>query len=101
MTVQQPWCDVTPEAAEKAREAGDSFGLRREKLAKDALVNEVMKAEASILRIRMLSGDTIGNAQKISDLFASAAMRRWYETNKATVNDQMLNVLPFPSRSAQ
>ncbi len=97
----QPWCDIKPEVAEKARQAGESFGSRRASMRKDTFIAEVMTAESSILRIRIVSGDSIGNAQEISRLFASAAMHRWYKTNAEPLNGQESNVMTFPDRNTR
>ena len=92
----RPWCDITPEVAEKARQAGRNFGSRRSSMQKNAFIKEVIDAESSILRMQITSGDAIGNAQEISRLFASAAMHRWHEMNEVSPNGQGSDVISFP-----
>ncbi len=99
--VHQPWSDITLEEADKARQAGTDFGSRRNNTQKDAFIKQVIEAESSVLRIRILLGDAPGNAQKISNLFASAALRRWYEVNDTSMNDQISNIISFPAHETQ
>ena len=97
----QPWCDIKPEEAEKARQAGMDFGSRRSGIQKAVFIAEVMDAQSSILRMRIDSGDSIGNAQEISRLFASAAMHRWDKTNGEPLKGEVSNVMTFPNRNTR
>ena len=91
----QLWCDITLEVAEKARQAGESFGQRRSKMQKKQFIDEVMAAEANILRMKIELGDKIGNAQEVSRLFASAALRFWYKANEKPSNTLTSNIVLF------
>ena len=94
--VDQPWSDITTEVSEEAYQAGRDFASCQGGIQKDAFIKKVMDTKASIFRMKIASGVSVGNAQEISRLFASAAMSSWYKCNEPIMANETSNILRFP-----